>query len=266
MLKQRDNAFYFKCNALLRQFIIRGGWRPFTRHYTVNEYPKSGGTWLGQMLAEMLDLPFPRNQLPLFTRSIMHGHYLHPWNMKDVVVVWRDGRDVLISQYFHSLFVNEKGNRRLVNLTRARFKREDYEDLSANLCAFIEYTYRNNRWPAFSWADFTHQWADRRNVTHVKYEDLRMATASELRRIHRELLGRDFPEQAAAEIADKYSFEKQSGRAPGVENRGSFMRKGVVGDWKNHFTPEARELFDAYAGEALIKLGYEPDHSWARQC
>jgi hypothetical protein len=37
----------------------------------------------------------------------------------------------------------------------------------------------------------------------------------------------------------------------------SLMRKGVVDDWKNHFTYETRRLFNEYVGSALIKLGYE---------
>ena len=36
----------------------------------------------------------------------------------------------------------------------------------------------------------------------------------------------------------------------------------MVGDWRNQFTREAREVFDRHAGEELILLGYEKDHSW----
>src|SRR3712207_8037395 len=40
------------------------------------------------------------------------------------------------------------------------------------------------------------------------------------------------------------------------------LRKGVVGDWRNQFSPEAREVFNRYAGEELILLGYEKDRKW----
>jgi hypothetical protein len=36
----------------------------------------------------------------------------------------------------------------------------------------------------------------------------------------------------------------------------------VVGDWRNYFSPEARESFDRYAGDELILLGYERDRAW----
>jgi hypothetical protein len=42
------------------------------------------------------------------------------------------------------------------------------------------------------------------------------------------------------------------------------MRKGVIGDWRNHFTEEACKVFDQFAGNELIRLGYEKDHSWVQ--
>jgi hypothetical protein len=72
------------------------------------------------------------------------------------------------------------------------------------------------------------------------------------------------PERADA-VTEEFSFERQSGRRSGEENKGSFLRKGVVGDWRGRFSPEAREVFDRYAGEELILLGYERDRSWVTQ-
>jgi Sulfotransferase domain len=65
-------------------------------------------------------------------------------------------------------------------------------------------------------------------------------------------------------IAEEFSFERQAGRRPGEEDKRSFRRRGMVGDWRNHFNHEARELFDRYAGSELILLGYERDRSWVR--
>ena len=36
----------------------------------------------------------------------------------------------------------------------------------------------------------------------------------------------------------------------------------MIGDWKTHFDRDARVQFHAYAGDALIHLGYEHDDSW----
>ena len=63
-------------------------------------------------------------------------------------------------------------------------------------------------------------------------------------------------------IVEDYSFAKTSGRKPNTEDKSSFLRKGIAGDWKNHFTREAAEVFDRYCGDALIAAGYEPDRTW----
>ena len=65
------------------------------------------------------------------------------------------------------------------------------------------------------------------------------------------------------EISRKYSFENVAKRRTGQENTRSFLRKGVAGDWKEKFTPEARRVFARHAGEELILAGYEEDDSWA---
>ena len=40
---------------------------------------------------------------------------------------------------------------------------------------------------------------------------------------------------------------------------------GISGDWKNYFTPEAARVFGDYAGDLLIRLGYEPNKDWIQQ-
>ena len=72
----------------------------------------------------------------------------------------------------------------------------------------------------------------------------------------------DVPETTIKRVVDNYSFENQTRRKPGEENINSFLRKGVSGDWKNHFNSQAKEVFKYHAGDLLIKLGYEKDKNW----
>jgi hypothetical protein len=44
--------------------------------------------------------------------------------------------------------------------------------------------------------------------------------------------------------------------------RSPTFRKGVIGDWREHFEPRHTEAFKAIAGDALVRLGYEADDSW----
>jgi hypothetical protein len=51
-------------------------------------------------------------------------------------------------------------------------------------------------------------------------------------------------------------------QAAELDGRGSFLRKGVAGDWKNKFDNRACETFDYFAGDKLVKMGYETDRNW----
>jgi hypothetical protein len=249
-----------RANALLRAGMVHllSGALPL---YVVNEFPKSGGTWIGQMLGRTLGVPCPRNRFPLLRPSIMHGHYLNPWGMKNVVVAWRDGRDVMVSWY-HQQLIPHEWNERQVRRSRRELPLEDYEDVYGNLPAFIEYAFTRPHSPRFSWVNFVRRWHGRKDAIHVRYEDLHGDTAGKLQRIVLGLTGERLCLEEATAIAEEFSFERQAGRQPGEENKRSFLRKGLVGDWRNHFSREARETFDRYAGDGLILLGYERDRTW----
>lgn len=233
--------------------------------YVVNEFPKSGGTWVGQMLGRVLSVPFPRNRFPVLRPSIMHGHYLSPFGLKNTVAVWRDGRDVMVSWYHQQLFPHEHRNDAQVERTRREISFNNYENVYENLPAFIEYAFTKPHSPGFSWADFVRRWHHLENVVHVRYEDLRRDTPTELQRIVRELTGSKLDAEEAVAVADEFSFERQSGRRSGEENKKSFLRKGMVGDWKEQFSPEAREVFDRHAGRELILLDYEKNRDWVKK-
>ncbi len=59
------------------------------------------------------------------------------------------------------------------------------------------------------------------------------------------------------------SFSKLTkGREQGVEDVNSHYRKGLPGDWKNHFTDGHKLFFKKNYNDLLIKLGYEQDDKW----
>lgn len=262
MIYQRNNIGWRKLNGGLRYLVVHLGCNGMLGYCLVNEYPRSGGSWLGQMLARVFGMPFPRNRLPMLRPSIMHGHYLHAWNIKKAVILWRDGRDVIVSQYFHHLFENERHNAVVVKAAREHLGFSDYTDIRSNLPAFIRYVFEESPFPGFSWVDFVDRWVDNRDVVHAHYEALRTNTADELKRIAEALAGNPLDVETAERVAQEFSFENQARRQAGEEEKSSFLRKGIVGDWKNYFNDKARVVFDDYAGEALVRLGYEKDRKW----
>jgi hypothetical protein len=251
-----------KINSLYRRVLVYNlsGIIPY---YLINEYPKSGGTWLGQMIGELISVPFPRNRFPILKPSIMHGHYLKKGKgLKNVIVLWRDGRDVMVSWYHHCFFENEIGNRSIVQIVRNDLKFNDVSAVKENLPSFIRYSFEKSKHPSFSWADFVRKWINQSGVVYVKYENLRQNPVDEVLRLIMELTGNLLERVKVKNAVVKYSFTSLSNRRPGQENKNSFIRKGIVGDWRNYFNKEAIDLFSKYAGDELIDLGYEKNYNW----
>jgi hypothetical protein len=64
-------------------------------------------------------------------------------------------------------------------------------------------------------------------------------------------------------IIYRFDFSRVTkGRKPGEENVKSHFRKGVPGDWKNHFNGGHKKFFKDQYGELLISLGYESNYDW----
>lgn len=230
--------------------------------YIVDEYPKSGGTWLGQMLGMALDVPFPRNRMPSITSSIMHCHLLKSWGMKNVVIIWRDARDMMVSWYYHCLFKHNRGNEFLVDSVSKILSFSEPENIKENLPTFIEYCFTKQFYPRFSWVDFVNSWHNKNGVVYTKYESLHDNAVEELQRIVLELTGEKLALKKAQEIVEYYSFKNQTGRNLGQQNTNQFLRKGIVGDWQNHFTKKSAQVFNHFAGKELILLGYVTDTTW----
>jgi hypothetical protein len=55
---------------------------------------------------------------------------------------------------------------------------------------------------------------------------------------------------------------KANGRKPGEEDVQSHYRKGVSGDWCNHFDEDHKRYFKTHYNDVLLKLGYETDSEW----
>lgn len=68
--------------------------------------------------------------------------------------------------------------------------------------------------------------------------------------------------EVIADIVEKRTFEKLTGRKKGQENRNTHLRKGVPGDWANHFTPTHTRAFKDRYNDLLLKLGYVDSPDW----
>jgi hypothetical protein len=96
----------------------------------------------------------------------------------------------------------------------------------------------------------------------VKYEEL--VENPKLLKGLLEFLGVKSDDGTVDWIVDTCRFERfAEGRKRGEANPNSEYRKGIIGDWKNHFTDRDKEQFKrSEAGQLLIELGYEASDAW----
>lgn len=91
------------------------------------------------------------------------------------------------------------------------------------------------------------------NILVIKYEDLHKDAANEVRRIAH-FLGKLQTEEQVEFIVNATSFQKMAANPQANHAQwetkdiaeGKFMRKGKIGDWKNHFDDEMNKKFDAW--------------------
>ena len=259
----------------------RRGFREFGDRYPnpivfVAGLPKSGTTWLEGMIASYpgfhavlipdvaahelstggshdYELPAHtfarmRNRL-VVTKMHVHGS---PHNVEVLrsaavpyVVLYRDLRDVAVSHVFY------------VRQTPWHAEYPLYAGVSPQegLVVFAGRTLE----PFADWIRSWHENGDPRSGLIVRYEELIRDDVGVMTRVAGHL-GLDGSPETVGAIVEQHRFQRSSGgRAQGESDTSSFFRKGVVGDWKNHFTPAIEELYAERVGDFLREFGYDQD-------
>ncbi|MHC4696111.1 MAG: sulfotransferase domain-containing protein [Planctomycetota bacterium] len=267
------SAKVWMCGASSRLTKIIGAhWGERFPFYYVVEYPKSGGSWLADMIADYLQIPRPQHYIfPLGFPCVVHSHWHCDPRLKRVFYLHRDGRDAVVSMYFRVIrlldHTPDQGLRRYV---RKRLKSlfapgVDRTDIRSVLPGFIDDWAKNPVSTRTSWAGHIREWAfGLPNVVRLSYEELLNDCAGTLSRVLPQHTNEEVDPERIAWTVEKFSFARQTGRKAGTEDRTSFKRKGVAGDWRNHFTRKAGEVFDQHCGDELVQLGYEKDRDWFR--
>jgi len=231
--------------------------------------PKSGTTWLENMLGAFPGytiIPDPRITVWGYTQGESHSFELSmdyfrkvhnalaivkvhcPGSANNVqilkelgipyVVMYRDLRDAAVSHVFY------------VKRTPWHPEYPDYKkkDIRSGLAHF-------GNTLLSEWADWVDGWKcnrDKNRSIITKYEEMRQQPVEVLSRIVRHY---GLPDDGVASIVEKFRFDK-------MKQKGSFFRKGKIGDWKNHFDEHLKALFKEKIGQFLIKEGYEKDLDW----
>lgn len=213
-------------------------------------YPRSGNTWLKFMLAELIaghevdfkscedvipHVGFHHRAVRLANGTrVIKTHEKFRKEYQRAIYVVRDGRDVAVSYYHLWLRAN----------------RGDFQSfLKSFVAGKVDYV--------GPWRDNVESWLkarDQSQVIVVRYEDCLAEPVDAMRRLA-DFIGVRLNNDQLEESIRRNSTEKMRGKevASSLPN----VRKGVAGDWRNHFTDNDLKLFLRGAGDMLAYLGYQ---------
>ncbi|BBZ39212.1 sulfotransferase domain-containing protein [Mycobacterium conspicuum] len=202
------------------------------------------------LIERRFDKPFPVGAIasPLYCDYEGFCSIPKPLHHKAFFVT-RDPRDVLISWYFSAKISHPL----IGDLGRVR---QDLNRLSEEdgLLYSLEYLNEVGLFPAQrSWADAD---AKDETVLMLRYEDL-IGSESEahFKRLFQHCDVR-VPDEELRGVLQCHGFEQTSGRRPGQEDQSAHLRKGVAGDWQNHFNSKISARFEDIAGDLLGVWNY----------
>lgn len=166
-------------------------------------------------------------------------------------VIIRDLRDTLVSGYFSIKYSHQPIVPRLIRWREALQEMEEAEGL----------IFLMDEWLPGS-AKIQESW-QRSNEPIYRYEDLLANDLDILEIILLKNCQLPLEPTRFRQIVLDCRFENMSGgRKRGEENVMAHERKGVAGDWRNHFDRQVTQAFKERFATLLISTGYETDENW----
>ena len=254
-LRRRKYRFVIAASHHLTFMLGRVFPRTFPLVFVLG-FPKSGTSWVCQLVAEYMRLPFPQNSLfPIGFPAVVHGHEVVRPGFSNAIYVVRDGRDAMVSLYYHL-----QGQARAANL------RQNSREFPRS---FEEFVNRQLKRPSGTRVDWGRHFrsfyeADAsQKPTLIRYESLLENPIETLACALERFTGAPPDRSRVQNSVEKFSFAKQRSAANISEDRASYLRRGQAGDWQNHFTADAAKAFSEACGEMLVAAGYEVNDLWA---
>ena len=239
--------------------------------YGLFSAPENQSKWLGTnaWTVEMHDLEDVGGRLgSLIPGQFLKGHMGHLKSVEGImivlgigcVLVYRDLRDVAVSQMYHVLsrtdkFLNHKGKREYKRIKRKKGKEGV---LIAIIEGIDEFPGLIDRWETFA------PWLDSEWAMCVSFEDIRKdhyKAANQFFDYSLKIQGLVAEEELYVDPKIKFQFVHRIVHEMSFRKTATF-RKGVAGEWRKEFTPKVTECFKAHDNGWLQRLGYEKDEKW----
>jgi hypothetical protein len=233
------------------------------RHYVLDDFkttPRRPDVWgeTPDVDWERLQTAFARLNRGQFVTSHFQSDQrltsiLHELDYR-VLLILRDPRDVVVSSAFYMsrLQRHVMHSRYTVDFT------SDPERIMATITGFEPNENGLGSISVGQRLDSYLGWLSDDRVLSCRFEDLIGPAGGGEASTQLALVG-----DVAKHLGYTFSTERIEAIASSVwSERSPTFRKGAIGDWRNHFTPEHISAFKEIAGRQLITLGYERDLEW----
>lgn len=205
----------------------------YNRPILCTEYPKSGGTWLCNLIKDASGVPFPKGADRITRNSLLHGHYLN-FATKKNIIIWRDPLDIAVSYYHHVFFRTNLNARQLKDTFQRDLLISEHNDIKKNIGLFFEHIMTCKSYPRYSFIEFFNKNYGRPDCFHLTYAGLKTNPELILRNLFN-YLEMEISKEKIENSIKMNTFSSKTGRKDGKEDKQSSLRKGIVGDHKNYF-------------------------------
>lgn len=249
----------------------------------VTGWPKSGCTWLTRLLGDVLDCPTGGTIAGKDHKELAAEGWDRPapYVVRKAHFVLVDEGGSLVPRP-HRLDWKKLADERVIHIMR------DPRDIAVSMAFYFEYSIGKAlqqlksgwRMPIEGgWVEHIQEWIGVQfPCVHTSFELLTDDCVEETRRILLEsglpLDGARLPgaiQRQSFAVRRQHVIDQGEKYARGephyVYLRGTdwnlrFMRKGIVGDWKNHFTRKQGEQAQRFFGPMMKQLGYIKNEDW----
>ena len=230
----------------------------------VVEYPKCGGSWVRNMLRTYRGTKIFTYDRLLQKNDVILCHRCFTQRYKKPIVVVRDPRDLYVSFYhYENSFTLSDQHSPIFDDFQHNPNRPVRDDFNEYLK--VKLTKPSHPW--FYYSQFLDSWLNVQENCLIRYEDCLKDPESQLISMIRFLndpLDLERLEETvrttsfAAVTEQKYGERRETGETDNTK----FHRKGISGDWKNHFNESSCKLIETIEGRSLRRLGYETNANW----